>query len=264
MIQARTLAGSHNVILITLDTLRYDVAQKAFEEGRLPILSRHIKEWEQRHSPGSFTYAAHQAFFAGFLPTPVDSPTHKRLFALDFNGSTTIDENTLVFDSENIVSGFRSMGYQTLCIGGVGFFNRQTPLGCVIPDMFCHSYWQEEFGVTERNSTQHQINKAIEHLTQNTAPFFLFLNVSAIHQPNYFYRDGDNRDDKQSHQKALEYVDQQLARLFDWLPKRGDNLVIICSDHGTTYGEDNYHGHRLAHPHVWNVPYAEFIIESNL
>lgn len=28
---------------------------------------------------------------------------------------------------------------------------------------------------------------------------------------------------------------------------------------GTAYGEDGFHGHRLNHPVVTNVPYAEFI-----
>ena len=32
--------------------------------------------------------------------------------------------------------------------------------------------------------------------------------------------------------------------------------MVICSDHGTAYGEDGYTGHRLAHPVVWDVPYA--------
>jgi|GEM_PF-4288067 hypothetical protein len=29
---------------------------------------------------------------------------------------------------------------------------------------------------------------------------------------------------------------------------------------GTAYGEDGYHGHRLAHPVVWTVPYAEVVL----
>jgi arylsulfatase A-like enzyme len=59
---------------------------------------------------------------------------------------------------------------------------------------------------------------------------------------------------------ALSYVDSQLGRLFDALRKRGPSLCIICSDHGTAYGEDGYHGHRLAHEVVWTVPYAELIL----
>ena len=49
-----------------------DVRQRPeWDAGRTPHLTRLLpRGWEERHSPGSFTYAAHQAFFAGFLPTP--------------------------------------------------------------------------------------------------------------------------------------------------------------------------------------------------
>ena len=63
------IVGSHDLALITLDTLRYDVAVEELAAGRTPNLARLVGTWEQRHTPGSFTYAAHAAFFAGFLPT---------------------------------------------------------------------------------------------------------------------------------------------------------------------------------------------------
>jgi hypothetical protein len=47
--------------------------------------------------------------------------------------------------------------------------------------------------------------------------------------------------------------------LFAALRRRAPVFAIICSDHGTAYGEAGYHGHRLAHPVVWTVPYAEFV-----
>jgi hypothetical protein len=34
----------------------------------------------------------------------------------------------------------------------------------------------------------------------------------------------------------------------------------MCSDHGTAYGEDGHHGHRVGHDVVWTVPYAQFVI----
>ena len=55
-------------------------------------------------------------------------------------------------------------------------------------------------------------------------------------------------------------VDKALGRLFEFCQPRGTTYFIVCSDHGTAYGEDGYHGHRLAHPTVWDVPYAEFLI----
>ena len=63
------------------------------------------------------------------------------------------------------------------------------------------------------------------------------------------------------HFSGPAYVDSQLPPLFAALRARGGCLAIICSDHGTTYGEDGFTGHRLAHPTVWTVPYAELVIE---
>ncbi len=68
--------GSCDLLMMTLDTLRYDVAVAALMENQSPSLAAQLPEgrWELRHSPGSFTYAAHQAFFAGFYrhrPAPV-------------------------------------------------------------------------------------------------------------------------------------------------------------------------------------------------
>jgi len=62
---------------------------------------------------------------------------------------------------------------------------------------------------------------------------------------------------------ALAYVDRQLPPLFQALQRRGPTLVIICSDHGTAYGEDGYFGHRINHPVVWTVPYAELVLPES-
>jgi hypothetical protein len=37
-------------------------------------------------------------------------------------------------------------------------------------------------------------------------------------------------------------------------------FTIVCSDHGTAYGEDGYAGHRIGHDVVWTVPYADFVL----
>ena len=131
MIDMNSIVGSHNILFITLDTLRYDVAMNEFRLGNLPNLARILPEqgWEQRHSPGSFTYASHQAFFAGFLPTPAGPGPHGRLFSIEFPGSTTTIQETFVFNAPNIVAGLARENYRTLCVGGVGFFNKMGAYG---------------------------------------------------------------------------------------------------------------------------------------
>lgn len=269
MINARQLIGTHDMLFITLDTLRYDVAQELFEQGRTPFLASLLPDtgWEARHSPGSFTYAAHQAFFAGFLPTPSAPGHHPRLFAARFPGSETTDDMTFVFDAPDIVSGLAAQGYLTICIGGVGFFNQQSPLGSVLPGLFQQSHWQPSFGVTDPHSTEHQVQYACT-LLEGLDPLqrvFLFLNVSALHQPNHFYLPGSttgSEDTRASHGAALAYVDQCLVPLFRMMRRRAPLLAIVCSDHGTAYGEDGYTGHRIAHPVVWTVPYLECVLSQ--
>jgi hypothetical protein len=264
MIPARRLVGSHDILFITLDTLRYDVGADLLKRGRTPNLAAVLpgERWEERHSPGNFTFAAHQAFFAGFLPTPARPGKHERPFALQFPGSETTTENTCVFDAPDIVSGLAGWGYHTICIGGVGFFNQQTPLGRVLPGLFAESHWGPELAVTCPQSTENQVKLACERLTRQPRDrrVFLFINVSALHQPNRFYLPGAEADSLESHAAALEYVDRQLPSLFAAMQRRAPVLCIICSDHGTAYGEDGYNGHRLAHPVVWTVPYAEFVL----
>lgn len=264
MLNCAALIPGHDVLMITFDTLRFDVAERALSEGLSPTLQQLLpnNKWEKRQTPGNFTYAAHHAFFAGFLPTPVEPGSHERLFAAKFAGSETTGSGTCVFDASDIVSGFHKEGYHTVCIGGVGFFNKQNPLGNVLPSMFAESHWNPSLGVTDPNSTKHQVDLALNIVNGLDARkrLFLFINISAMHQPNYMYMPGATADSAETQLHALAYVDSQLPPLFEAMRQRAPVLAILCSDHGTAYGEDGYRGHRNNHPTVLNVPYAEVVL----
>ncbi|MBG0850513.1 STM4013/SEN3800 family hydrolase [Streptomyces spinoverrucosus] len=262
------IVGSHDLLLVTLDTLRYDVAAELAAAGRIPNLTRHLPggRWEKRHAPGSFTYASHQAMFAGFLPTPAAPGPHPRLFAASFAGSETTAPKTFVYDTPDLVSGLAEVGYHTVCVGGVGFFNKQGPLGSVLPGLFHESYWEPDFGVTSPASFENQVARAERVISELPAEqrLFLFVNVSALHQPNWFHLPGATREDgdtRETHAAALEYVDRHIGRLFAAVSSRRRCFAIVCSDHGTAYGEGGYTGHRLGHDCVWTVPYGHFFLE---
>ncbi|MFE7515261.1 STM4013/SEN3800 family hydrolase [Streptomyces sp. NPDC057540] len=261
------IVGSHDLLLVTLDTLRYDVAAELAAEGRIPNLARHLPGgvWERRHAPGSFTYASHQAIFAGFLPTPAAQGPHPRLFAARFAGSESTAAGTWVHDTPDIVSALAGAGYRTVCVGGVGFFNRQPPLGSVLPGLFEESHWEPSFGVASPRSFESQVACAEEVVAgmPREERLFLFVNVSALHQPNWFHLPGATReagDSRETHAAALEYVDRHIGRLFAAMSRRRPCFAIVCSDHGTAYGEDGFTGHRLGHEVVWTVPYAQFVL----
>jgi hypothetical protein len=259
----RTHLGRHDVLFLTLDTLRYDVAVAALAAGELTTIGQHVDRWEARDTPGTFTYAAHCAFFAGFLPTPQTPGPHVRELAVAFPGSETIGPDTAVFDAPDIVRGFASVGYRTICIGGTGFFNPATPLGADLPGRFQEAHWERSFGVTDLCSTVHQVDRAVERLATLDGRVFLFLNVSAMHQPNCIHVPGQPHDDVFSQRAALVAADRALAPLFEAMAARAPTEVFLMSDHGTLYGEDGHTGHRVAHPLVTTVPYARFTLGAD-
>lgn len=268
-IDAAACIGTHDVLFVTIDTLRYDVAAEALAAGETPALAALLPggQWQRRHSPASFTYAAHHAFFAGFLPTPADPDEARpgaapRLFAARFPGSETTGPGTAMFDTPDIVSGLAAQGYHSICIGGTGFFNKLSPLGSVLPAMFAESWWSPELGVADPASPANQIDLAAARIAScpGDQRLFLFVNISACHPPHAFYLPGAQRDSAASQRAALGEVDRHLPRLFAALRRRAPVLAIICSDHGAAFGEDGYHGHRVGHSAVWTVPYAEAIL----
>ncbi|MCA9104926.1 MAG: STM4013/SEN3800 family hydrolase [Planctomycetales bacterium] len=253
--------GVDDFLIMTFDSLRYDVAQLAWETGVIPKLAKSLSEsgWERRHAPGSFTYASHAAYFAGFFPTPAKPGRHERGIGLRFAGSETLASDAVVFDAPDIVTGFRENAYFALGIGGVGFFNRQTPVSSYFPSLFDEFHWCEECSVVNPKSAGHQVDMAIEILSRRSIHerVLLFINLSAMHQPSSIFVEGAARDSVQTQCAALASVDMPWSRLNEFLRQRGRGKGILCSDHGTTFGEDGYNGHRLAHPVVWDVPYAE-------
>ena len=258
-----TVVGTHDLALITLESLRYDVAAVELNTGRTPNLAGILpKGWEQRHTSGTFSYASHAAMLAGFLPTPARPGRHPRPLALRFDGSETTSPLTCVLEGGSIVEGLANRGYYTLCIGGSAFFNPQTPLGRVLPSLFAEHHWEPRMGPTDPRSLENQIDVldvALQRIPRDRRAFTL-VNIAAVHPPNHFYALDAKRDTLATHAAALRYVDTQIPRLFKVLCRRGPLFTFICSSHGTAYGEEGYVGHRVAHPFVTTVPYAEVVI----
>lgn len=259
------VVGSRDIAFVVLDALRYDVAISELASGRTPHLAKLLSTgWQKCHSPGSFTFAAHSAFFAGFLPTPSNpNSSRDRLFASSFGGSETTGPGTFVFEESDWVSALRTRNYHSTCIGGVGFFNKQTALSRVFPDLFDESHWSPEMSVTGHDSTalQFQLARKLLWARPSNERNFLYLNLSAIHQPNCRYLDRET-DSLDTHAAALRYIDSQIPHLVETLANRG-TFLILCSDHGTLYGEEGFTGHRVGHDAVFTVPYAHLFIDPS-
>lgn len=144
---AEIISQGHGILFVTLDSLRYDVAQDAVDAGLTPQLAAHLPggRWERRHTPGTFTLPAHMAFFSGFLPKLPQPVQPTRLWECRPPAFKTVPAETFLFDAPNLLAGLKQHGYGTLCVGGVTYFSRETPLGSVLPDMFDMDRWRPEF-----------------------------------------------------------------------------------------------------------------------
>lgn len=274
------IVGSHHILFICLDALRYDVAKEQENAGNTPILSQG-GEWQKCQAVGNFTYPAHQGMFAGFFPCFADAKKHKERIQLFFPENVGMGKKApkgaYGFSKGTFVEALSEEGYETCCIGGVSFFDKRSGLGKVFPGYFTHSFWNPSFAPIAPDSTRNQVSFARKWLEKVALEkkIFLYLNISALHYPNYFYLElekngemerrfqperGYERDTKESQGAALRYVDKELRPLLEAFRQRGDTFVICCSDHGTCYGEDGCFSHGINHPMVNTIPYKQFLL----
>ena len=265
-VDMREVVGKKDILFICLDTLRYDVAVQEEKAGTTPVLNQY-GPWEKCQAPGNFTYPSHHAMFAGFMPCRYDAKNvadrELLFFPRQIGLGNKVPEGAYGFSGSTIMEGLAADGYDTWCVGGVAFFDKRSPIGKVFPGYFKKSYWNPSFACPVKESTKNQVDFLLKKISaaDKEQRIFLYLNVDAIHYPNYFYADGVSHDNLQSHATALRYVDRELGRLFaGWKSQRKEALVICCSDHGTCYGEVGCQFHGINHPYVNTVPYKHFFL----
>ena len=260
------VVGKQDILMVCLDTLRYDAAVEEERQDGTPVLNRY-GTWEKCQAPGNFTYPSHHAMFAGFLPCRYDAKNvadrELLFFPCSIGLGNRVPKGAYGFCGSTIMEGLEKDGYDTWCVGGVAFFDKRSEIGKVFPQYFQKSYWNPSFACPVKDSTKNQVDFLLKKvkMAEKEKPIFLYLNVDAIHYPNYFYLEGAREDSYESHKAALRYADRELGRLFEgWKEQRGGAFVICCSDHGTCYGEDGCQFHGINHPIVNTIPYKHFFL----
>ena len=210
------VVGKQDILFVCLDTLRYDAAVEEEEKGGTPVLN-HYGSWEKCQAPGNFTYPSHHAMFAGFLPCRYDAKNVADRELLFFPKSIglgkKVPEGAYGFCGSTIMEGLEKDGYDTWCVGGVAFFDKRSDIGKVFPGYFQKSYWNPSFSCPVKDSTKNQVDFLLKKIkeAEKERHIFLYLNVDAIHYPNYFYLEGATHDSYESHKAALRYVDKELV-----------------------------------------------------
>jgi len=246
-----------NIAIITLDSLRYDVTLALdLPNFRKLLLKSGMKRWAKVYSHGTFTLPSHIALFqSGMFPCSeaegVEFPYNRKgkyVFKPTLSWNGHVESLYELPEAENIVRGFEKIGYRTIGVGGVNWFNNKFKTSDFWGKLYFQDfYWKEEFSEKNPKSFEEQIDFIRPILEKVEDPLFYFHNVSSTHHP---FCNFPNTVMGQA--QSLKYVDHHIMDLIDIIPK--PLHLFICSDHGECFGEDGIWGHAKYHEKVMEVP----------
>ncbi|MFQ5964297.1 MAG: hypothetical protein ACE5KZ_08445 [Candidatus Scalinduaceae bacterium] len=245
---------THNFLIVTIDSLRYDVSITA----DIPNFKKWFVKYGthdnfvKTYAPATYTLPSHMSMFVtGIFPENRELEGYYNRYSQSMIRTKSVEvrgkRNGINFDAPNIIQGFSSHGFKTIGIGGVGWFNSSMSTSKLLTDMFSEFYFDDLFRESNPKSLEEQIKK-IKKAVNHKEKTFLFLNVSSTHFP---YCDFSLNFEGQK--KALEYVDQHIDEVLSFLSEDRELFCIICADHGEVFGLGG-RGHGFFHPKVMEVP----------
>lgn len=246
-----------NSLIIVADSCRYD----SYVAAVTPNLDQRF-EVVKAGATATFTYPAHMAFFQGFFPTTYgDRPIYNRFIMSVYrwfykSHRTCISE---ISGSGSIPLVLRQHGHRTVAVGGVGWFNKQTPMRVGF-EVFTHE-----------PDTKAAVSLFLQALgSPSKEPFYGLLNLGVTHRPYICpLTDNDERSPRSGNTYpvgfnevlwrrqviCMGYADSCLEPLFRWLSHCTlPTVACFCSDHGDCFGEDGCYGHAFYHPAIMDVP----------
>ena len=259
-----------SVLLLSLDSCRFDTFSAAYLAGTLPHLSG-VGPLHRALAPSYFTYGSHAAFWMGFTPgvvgtnEPLLNPKAGKLFRMSHAGHRGRDsQQSFLLEGPNLIDGFRRQGYLTIGSGAVDWFNTATDSGSVLAKPFERFHFA---GNTWSLASQLEWIETQLATAYPDQPVFAFLNVGETHVP--YWHLGASWDcwpspcvpfggaecsasqSRLRQRSCLEWVDQQLGPL---LNRFMNGTILACADHGDCWGEDGLWEHGISHPATLTVP----------
>jgi len=251
-------AGLPNILLVSIDTLRADhLSCYGYEQKTTPAidaLAANGAVFTRAISQSNWTLPSHASMLTALYPNE--------------HNCTIVTGTQLPAKIMTLPELLLEHGYQTFGISSVIFISESYNLA-----QGFEQFQYRPFSAGEA------VDQAIALLNKRQPrPFFMFLHLYDPHDPYYppdDYRrmfpprekvtaeDGDlpslferqgrpSPDDrsvailKQLYDGEIRYCDDQLQRLFGWMNRQrlmDNTIVVITSDHGESFGENNVFAH---------------------
>lgn len=225
-----------SVLIITLDSCRHDTFVEAYDNN---FPAKNVRE---AYSPCNWTLPSHESIARGHIPfgdfvDPLDDKGYSRGIPLPTQHHYSFGATAMPFLSES------------------------KPLMNNL-----HSYFDDYYCAEQADSVDKVLEEAAEFMEEETG-FFGLINLGETHSP---YKDFDSRT-ADSIIESLESGDLSYEQVHDWQIQSAKYLiekisefrqhipegttVIITSDHGELFGEEDGFGHN---------PYKKAVFHENL
>jgi hypothetical protein len=273
-------------VFVVFDSLRYD----SWLDARPQTLAS-LGDVERRWSYASWTAPSHYNLLMGLLPH--SSPPE--VYASEYYKEDFLRySERLGVEGMEFSKILPSLFLPTYLKHGLGY---ETHAMVSLPVLNRHTVINRDFDSYELMPKHNDMGAMLDQMSfSDERPSFYLLNVGETHYPyalpdedpaqwprisgvHGVFKHLDQGDDEAAipteprqffdqktleelrvrQIRAVEYLDEVVARLFDLLPS--NTWVIVTSDHGELFGEDRYFGHGpIAHEKVFEVPFVEGIV----
>jgi arylsulfatase A-like enzyme/Tfp pilus assembly protein PilF len=231
-----------NVVLITLDTTRWDRLGAYGDRGAVtPTLDRLAAEgvlFEQAFAAAPLTLPAHSTIFTGLLP-----PRH----GVRDNGGYVLDGR-----HPTLAGILKGAGWQTGAFVGAFVLDSKWGLNhgfdTYVDKFDVSKYKSISLGDVARRAGE-VVDNAMPWLDQHASQrFFAWLHFYDAHSPYDPPEPFKSRFADRPYAGEIAYVDDQIGRVLQWLDGRGltdRTIVIAIGDHGESLNEHGEGTHGL-------------------